>query len=293
VQLKIISVSYLQGITSYFINLTPSQRIEAFGTDLIAIPIEDFFLHVILFGFFLTYVVRPMAPRYSNERLSSWYRSIQYERYVLSAGLILLILGLIMGPMIGDQVIDNNSISSSFRISSNNFAPSLAISIEPPSYLLQPQSTMKISGSLTIQSNEGAFDQVLLIAKQNSYDNFIIGVSALFKVSPPNTSNNLIIFKNGYNNLLSMLYSDSLAMNLTNLNETSIDTQLIFSSVALVAVIENWNDTLISEGIEQTMGAKLALTVRFSRITVYLIGLGTFIVGILVIFFSVNLKKKN
>ena len=182
---------------------------------------------------------------------------------------------------------------ASFRISSGNFSPSLAISIEPPSYLFQPQSTMQISGSLTIQSNEGRFDHVLLIAEQKSYDNFIVGVSALFKVSPTNTSDNLLIFKNGYNTLLSMLYSESLAMNLTNLNETSIETQLISNSVALIAVIENWNDTLILEGIEQNMGAKLAITVSFSRITVYLFGLGILIVGILVILFSVNLKKKN
>jgi hypothetical protein len=292
-QLKITSVSYLQGIASYFINLSPSERIEAFGTDVITIRIEDFLIHVILFAFFLIYVGKPMIPSYSNEKLLSIYRNLHYERYVLSAGLLLVIIGLIMGPMIGDQVIDKDSVNSTLRISSGNFAPSLAISIDPPSYLLQPQTTMKISGSLTIQSNESSFAHVLLVTKQNSYSNFVSGISALFKVAPPNTSDNLMIFKSGYNNLLSMLYSDALAMNLTNLNETYIDTELEINSVALVAVIENWNDTSILEGIEQQMGVKLTIIVRFSRITVYLIGLGTIIVGILVIFISVNLKKKD
>jgi hypothetical protein len=292
-QLKITSVSYLQGIANYFINLSPSERIETFGTDVITIRIEDFLIHVILFLLFLIYVGKPMIPSYSNEKLISMYRSLLFERYVLSAGLLLVIIGLIMGPMVGDQVIDKNSVNSTLRISSDNFAPSLAISIEPPSYLLQPQTTMKISGSLTIQSSEDSFAHVLLVAKQNTYNNFISGISALFKVSPPNTSDNLIAFKSGYNTLLSMLYSDALAMNLTNLNETSIDTELEISSVALVAVIENWNDTSILEGTEQQMGAKLAIIVRFSRITVYLIGLGTIIVGIFMIFISVNLKKEG
>ncbi len=85
------------------------------------------------------------------------------------AGLLFLITGLIMGPMIGDQVVDTSSVNSSFRISSSSFAPSLALTVEPTSYLFQPQTIMKISGSLTVQSNEGTFDHVLLLTQQKAY----------------------------------------------------------------------------------------------------------------------------
>ena len=285
-QFRVISISYLRGITSYFINLTPSERVAIFGTDVIAIPIEDFLLHVILFIFFLQFVGKPMFPDISHKRIASFKYLRGIDRYLLITGIVFLITGLVMGPMIGNQTIDKSSINSSFRISSQNFTPSVAVSAEPTSYLFQPQTIMKISGSFEIQSNEGTFDHVLLITTQQAYDEFIRGISTLFTISPPNTSDNLILFNIGYSTLLSNLYSSALAMNLTNNNETAVYTEVISDSVAIISVIENWNNTLILGGNEQVMDIQISITVTSSRLTLFLIGLGSMVAGMVVIAIS-------
>ena len=80
-------------------------------------------------------------------------------------------------------------------------------------------------------------------------------------------------------------------MNLTNQYEKTIYTQIISSPVILIGILENWNDTLLLEGIEQTMSTHLAIEVKTSRLTLFLVGSGTIIFGVLLAIISVRLKK--
>ncbi len=290
VEFHLTSISYLQGIASYFVNLTPSQRIDVFGTDIIAIRIEDIFIHLFLFVIFLQ-VTKPMFPKVSIKRFWNYKSRIQYDGYILTTGLVILLIGLVMGPMIGTHVTDSNTNNSSFRISTNTFAPSIALSIDPPSYFLQPKTIMKVTGSLIVESESGDFDHILLVSSQEHYNAFTSDLSLLFKENPPNTSENIIILQENYTILLDRLYSTALAMNLTNLNETTIYTEIISSPIIVVGVMENWNNTQVLSGNEQKMNVKLEITVITSRLSLFIIGLGTMVLGSSTIFISVILKR--
>ncbi|MHA2346905.1 MAG: metal-dependent hydrolase, partial [Candidatus Hodarchaeales archaeon] len=139
INLEVTSTSYLRGIQSFFVNLSPSQRTEIFGTNVIPITIEMFFFHFLLFLVFIAIVVRPMNPL-SKINLLDRYKQFKYDGIVFGLGIIFIISGLMMGPLIGLETHEQRTIDSSFRISPEVFSPSVALAIEPNNLLLQPNT---------------------------------------------------------------------------------------------------------------------------------------------------------
>lgn len=290
-EFHVSGISYLKGLTTYFLNIPASERPGIFGSQVIAINIEGLLLHTLIFVIFVVKVVKPMVPRFSHSNFQKLWRKLSFDGYVLGAGLTLLLVGFIMGPLIGIQTLDIQSIDSTFKISSSVFSPTVALSSEPTNYLFQPNTIATITGTLTLQTIENDFDHVLLVSKQNDYSKFITDLSALYYSTPPNTTGNLISFRENYTLLLNELYSTAIAMNLSNQYEQTINTQIISKSVVLIGILENWNDTLLLEGVEQAMNTHLAIEVKTSRLTLFLIGSGAIISGVLLVIISVRLKK--
>ncbi|MCK4848953.1 MAG: hypothetical protein KAT16_08020, partial [Candidatus Heimdallarchaeota archaeon] len=275
----------------YFLNIPASERPGVFGSQIIAINVEDLLIHTLIFVIFVVKVAKPMAPKFSYSNYQRVRQKLAFDGYVLGAGLTLLLVGLIMGPLIGTQTIDIQSIDSTFKISPSVFSPTVALSNEPTNYLFQPNTIATITGTLTLQTTETDFDHVLLVSKKNDYSKFVSGLSALYSSTPPNTTGNLISFRENYSLLLNELYSTAIAMNLSNQYEKTINTQIISSSVILIGILENWNDTLLLEGIEQAMNTHLVIEVKTSRLTLFLIGSGAIISGVFLAIISVRLKK--
>ncbi|MFX1538307.1 MAG: hypothetical protein ACFFDI_29305, partial [Promethearchaeota archaeon] len=96
-----------------------------------------------------------------------------------------------------------------------------------------------------------------------------------------------------YRNLLSNLITYPLAMNLTNLNETCIDTQLFSGSFTIVGVIEQWNFTQILNGSHLVENTRLEVKITSSRFTLLTFGLGSLVAGIAVTILSVRVKKRK
>jgi hypothetical protein len=150
---------------------------------------------------------------------------------------------------------------------------------------------MKIEGSLLIKTNENSFSHVMLISEQHDYNIFTSDLGELFKISPPNTTENLILFKEGFQDIREQLYESALAMNLTSTNETVISARILNKPVILVALIEDWNDTLVLTGNEIESSVHLSISVRSSRLTLFILGLCGIICGVITLLISVKLKK--
>ncbi len=290
---EISGVSYLRGLTTYFVNLPPAIREEIFGHKPIAFTFDDFFVHMILFVIFLMYVARPMAPTVNLSRLSEWREKIRFDGPILGFGVILLVIGLVSGPMIGTHTIDSDSIRSSFQVSSTVFSPTIAIKFETTNYLLQPNTVFSLEGMLRTSSDDDPFDQILLLTTQENYSTFSSDVSKLFKQYPFNTSDNILAFETNYSILLNDLITYPLAMNLTNVNETSLHTQLSSGSFTIVGVIERWNFTQILNGSHLLENTRLEVRITSSRFTLLTLGLGSIIAGIGVTILSVRVKKRK
>lgn len=297
---NINSISYMRGLSIFFINLTPSEREAIYGTAPVPFIIEDFFIHFLIFVIFIKIVAIPMIPTIKNlssMKFCNYYRSkissISFNGTALSLALILIISGVVIGPLTGNSTTERNSVTGSFLISNNKFAPSIAISFETTQYLLQPNTRYFVDGHLVISSSNHSFEQVLLITQTSDYNIFSTAVSSLFEKYPLNTSDNLLKFKEGYDSLLGTLYSKVLGINLTNQNETYLNEVLPAGSYVLAGIIENWNNSEILEGKLQVEQAFLEIKIESSRLSLFLIGLFVFFTGIGLVFVSIRIIWKR
>jgi hypothetical protein len=234
-----------------------------------------------------------MLPQVSLTNVKNFRSKLQYDKYVLTTGVVIILLGSVIGPIIGTHVVDSSTNNSAFRISSTSFVSVIALSVEPTEYLFQSETIMKVSGSLVVEPQSNNLDHVLLISSQQYYNAFNQDLSALFKLNPPNSSQNLITFRENYSILLDQLYSTALAMNLSNLNETTIYTEVLSNPIIVLGVMENWNDSMVLNGNEQRMTVQLSITVTTSRLSLFLIGFGLIGLGMITIIISVKIKKQD
>lgn len=289
---EISGISYLKGLMTYFVNLPPTTREEIYGHEPVAFSIDDFFIHMILFVVFLVYVARPMAPTVDLTRLSEWRKKVQFDGPILGLGVILLVVGFTIGPMIGTHTTDTSSIRSSFQASSTVFSPTIAITFKTTNYLFQFNTVFSIEGTLKTSSKNDPFDQILLLTTQEYYNNFSSGISQLFKQYPLNTSENILMFETHYQTLFSDLITYPLAMNLTNLNETSLHTKMLSGSFTLVGVVEDWNSTQILNGDQLYENTRLEVIITSSRFTLLFFGIMSIITGVVISVVSVMVKKR-
>ncbi|MFX0015155.1 MAG: metal-dependent hydrolase [Promethearchaeota archaeon] len=289
---KISGLSYLKGLTTYFVNLPPSIREEIYGREPISFSIDDFFLHVIIFLIFLVFIARPMAPTINLNRFFEWRKKVHFDGPILGFGLVMIMIGFLIGPMIGTHTIDTDSLRSSFQISSTIFSPSIALKFETTNYLFQPSTVFSVNSVLTTSSNDNPFDQVLLLTTQDAYSNFSSRLSKLYKQSTLNTTESLLAFETSYGSLFDDFITYPLALNLTNQNKTSLNTQIYGGSFAIVGLIENWNSTLILNGSLLKENIRLEVTITSNRFTLLAFGITSMILGTGVLALSARIKKR-
>ncbi|MFX0172603.1 MAG: metal-dependent hydrolase [Candidatus Hodarchaeota archaeon] len=289
--LDITGVSYLRGITTFFINLPPETRKQIFGGTTATFPVDNFFLHFLLFFIFLVYVAKPMIPPIELRRLSEWRKKINFDGPILGLGILLVIIGVLIGPLIGPNIIDTSSVSSTFQVSPTVFSPMIAHTFETTNFILQPNMIHYIRGNLTTTSENDTFDQKLLLITLKDYSDFSNKVSQIFQQFPFNTTENTQNFEVNYSNLLNSLDSTSLARNITPSKEMTLEAQLSGGSYTLMGVIENWNFTQVLNGTQLSESTELRIRVTSSRSTVLAIGFISILAGISVTIVSYRLKK--
>jgi hypothetical protein len=287
---KITGVSYLKGISTYFINLPPEVRKQIFGGTTATFFIDDFFIHSILFAVFLVYVTRPMLPKLELTYISK-LKNINFDGPIFGLGIVFIIFGILIGPMIGLDTQDTTVLNGSFQVSQTVFSPALTITFEPTFYLLQPNTILHVKGNLSTSSDISLFKRTLLITTENDYENFSNNIGQLFKKHPFNTSINIGHFESNYSVLVEELHINSFARNFTNLDEIILDTNLVSGTYALIGLIENWNYSKVLKGEYLSEKVQLKAIVKTSRITVFAIGILSTFTGFIVLFFSFKVKK--
>ena len=288
---ELTGISYLQGISIYFVNLTPSERVAIYGSEPIALSINDLFIHVIIFVIFLVTVARPMLPDLNIKQKLSSKRKWHFDSPIMALGMILVILGLFIGPITGTHTQDSNSISGTFRVSTSTFSPVLAITFESTNYLLQPNTYYNVKGTLIINVLQSPFNHSLLLTSRSSYNTYLNEISALFRQYPFNTSDNIAQFEVSYQNILQEFTSSAISINSTVFNETTLLTNLNRGSYALIAIIDNWNTTKVLNGTSLTESAQLNVIITSNRFSLLIIGIFSIISGIALSVISVKIKR--
>jgi hypothetical protein len=289
--LRITGVSYLQGLSTFFINLPPDVRQQIFGGPTAAFTIPDFVLHVVLFSIFLVYVARPMFPHVDFKRFRIWKQPVTFDRPLLGLGVILILSGTMTGPMIGLQTTDSSSISGTFQISENTFSPTIALSFESTVYLFQPGTNLHIDGLMNITS-DNSFNHSLFLIDPSDYTEFTNNISQIFSDFPLNSSQNEQMFRTRYQSYLNALYMRSYSgVATSDENISQLTLNLPTGSYVLMGVLTDWNSTQVLNGTWQGGNVRLEIVFSTSRITMYVLGVIFLLGGIVLIVFAYRLKK--
>lgn len=288
----ISSISYLRGITTYFINLSVEKRVEIYGTEPVSLLIDNYFIHFLLFVIFLFIVAHPMIPELNYKRLSTKINLNRPDGIIFGLGFILIINGLLMGPMIGPSIKTTDSITTTFQVSEEKFSPLVAITYETTNYLLQPNALETVHASL-ITEQSPFFNTSLILTNKDNYNEFVAEISSIFKNYPPNTSENIVSFESAYVISRNKVVNTSLENNHSLQNVKNLYSMLPRGSYAIVGIVEDWNSSLLLNGTIQSAVVQLKLEVTSNRETIYILGIVCSLVGIVIAFFSFKVNNKK
>ncbi|MFX1533020.1 MAG: metal-dependent hydrolase, partial [Promethearchaeota archaeon] len=143
-------IPFLQGLRLQLLNWAPEERIAAFGSETINVPIMDFWIHTFIFAVFILYVALPNLPTLKRPSISAIIHRIDWP--VLAGGFTILLIGSFMGPAIGPQIIDSQDITTTLHVSELAFSPAVAINFEPTSFIFEPSAIQHVSVLLNITS---------------------------------------------------------------------------------------------------------------------------------------------
>lgn len=288
---KITGISYLQGLSTFFINLPSDVRQQIFGGPTATFTITDFVLHVTLFSIFLAYVVQPMTPQINLKEFLNWKRDLTYDRPLLGLGLILIISGTLTGPMIGIRTADSSSVSGTFEVSQSVFSPTVALSFESTLYLLQPGTAVHINGLMNVSSTSSLSHSLYLVSP-SVYTLFTENTSETYFDYPLNSSQNEQMFRTKYQEFLTSLDTNSYAMAPpSDENVSRITLDLPTGSYVLMGVLTDWNITQLLNGTGQGENVRLEIGFTTNRITMYIFGVVFLLSGIVTMIWAFRLKK--
>ncbi|MFX0061984.1 MAG: metal-dependent hydrolase [Candidatus Hermodarchaeota archaeon] len=266
---EISGVPYLRGLAVYFINWLPQDRVAAFGTSILAIPIRDFLLHAFIFAIFVVYVAIPNLPK--PKKLSIPAIVYQIDLPVLGGGLIILIIGVLMGPALGSQIIDSQTIRSSLIVSEDSFSPAIAVNFEPTNFLLDPSVVHQISAFFNTTSNK-TFTGDLLIAPSSEYETFIEDIEdsfANYNISDPQDA---IEFNKEYKQAQSALIATVVKLNSSDLSQLSLNMSVGAGLYSIIYVINDWNTSALLNEEILVQSVELQVSIITPRNSIYLVG---------------------
>ncbi len=183
------SISLKEGISTYFLNLSPEDRIQYFGAEFIYIYITDFPLHALIFVawfiFFPMMAIIDWTKKY--QKPMKLYTSIKkFRNPLLAFGLILLSFGIILGPALRLE-----------RVEDREFTSTLFFSEEQTNYGLVQSFELDKRDSLNLAAD---------FAENNSY--CTIGAAIATGEQFSTLAGSLEVIFNQYNNeSLSLSYS--------------------------------------------------------------------------------------
>ena len=114
------SISIEEGVSTYFLNLSPEDRIQYFGTEFIALYITDFPLHALIFvAWFIFFPVMGLIEWTTKfEKPTNFYSKIKrFKSPLLAFGLLFLTFGLILGPALRLERIEDREYSTTLFFS--------------------------------------------------------------------------------------------------------------------------------------------------------------------------------
>ncbi len=240
--------SLSEGQQIYFINLSQEQRQAIYG-DYIDLYIAQFTLHVILFVvWFIVFVIpafkrkskkeKPDKKRFNLVFKTFWGR---LKRHLTLLGLFVIFVGLLLGPIVGNDKEMKYNVSSRYRSTQTIFDPTLGVIIESKTHA---STTVKFSSAMDLIK----YNASVMLTNNNTFINFFTDFDNLTQVY---YAGNIT-----YNQLLSSYFSlvnqtkQESYFELRFIHEEVLNgTTLVFNAteettiIYLITLVDEWNLT--------------------------------------------------
>ncbi|MHA1463292.1 MAG: metal-dependent hydrolase [Candidatus Heimdallarchaeota archaeon] len=285
------SISLNEGINTYFLNLSPEDRIQYFGAEFILLYITDFPLHALIFVawfiFFPVMGIIDWTKKYQKPQ--KLYAGIKkFKSPLIAFGLILLSFGIILGPALHLE-----------RVEDREYSTTLFFSEDQTNYGVVQSFELDGKDSLTLTGD---------FAGNNSY--CTIGAAITTKEQFTTFSSDLDDIFDQYNNeSLSLSYSWLIANYQTTVNQflaTSLEhhnivansTQELSSTLSQQAtlysifILVDWNSS-----IDFQVQTQMISTLTIKRTAEFYTGISLASIGLIVTLIpfalAINLRQKE
>ncbi len=286
------SLSFNEGIEHSLFNLTPQQRIDYFGAEFVELFIRDFPIHLlVVLGWFIVFPVMSLIQlvrRYDKPQ--NFFKTLKkFKNPLLASGIILLTLGLTLGPGFGLN-----------RIEDRVYTRDLSFSEETANFGFYQKYELDKNDALNFNAifagNNSACEIAAVLATEEQFTNVDESLSDLFE-----QYNNKTIYD--YNWLVSnykvivetFIMINSLDYYFITQNTTEGITYTLDEKMTIYAVITlfDW-DSSVDFNIEtQTVS-----TLHIKRTLEFSFGLSFAVIGAVAFVFPIvdttlKLKKKK
>lgn len=206
-----------EGQKIYFINLSQEERQAIYG-NYIDLYIAQFTLHLLLFIVWFVVIVIPAFRRKKKREAKEQKRFILFskafwtrlKRHLTLLGIFVIFLGLLLGPIIGNNKEMNYNISSQYKNTNALFDPTLGITIEGKSFA---NTTVEFSSDISLVK----YNVSMVLTDNNTFTNFF----------------------NDFDNLTQIYYDGNITYNQLLGSYFSLTNQLISNSYFHLRLIQD------------------------------------------------------
>lgn len=173
-----VDQSTIQGLYSYLLNWSPQDFQQNFGTTKFAYPTTGAVLHGTILLAWLHFVLRVVLPPLPQNRVNGWFQPLkkvgrrlqaywqQVPKLALGAGVIVLLGGFALGPMVGPTVRDSQDLTNTIELTDERFRPFFWLTFETVAQPLDPRAsqTLDYKYNVTERSANRSIELMFVVA---------------------------------------------------------------------------------------------------------------------------------
>ena len=275
------TVSLNEGINTYFLNLTPQERIDYFGTEFIALYVADFPLHLTIFLAWFVFFPGIAFYNWLNKYQKPQKFFLHFKDFkspLLAFGLILLTFGSILGPAFKLQRIENREYSTNLSFSEKSTNYGVIQSFE-----LDANDILMLQGDFA--GNNSYCSISAAIATEDQFGATSTQLSNLFEEYNDNASISYSTLITNYKTIIDDFIDNSLQHYAILQNSTETISYILDINERLYSVLflTDWNSSL-----EFTTQVQIESTLTIQRPLEFYFGLSFMIVGFVLICGSIT-----
>lgn len=304
-----VQQSNISGLFNYLFNWTPQQLINYYHSTVFEYVFVGLILNIFLVVLWLYFVVKPFWPLEGKHvgqkldifsiftKLHSYWKHITKE--ILVPGLILIIIGFTLGPLITPQVTYNQPINNDIEFTGYTFNGFSYIPLDAISQPFDPNAQYIVSVTYNLTNVQTGDELYFVIASNSFFTN--LGQKISETLSAFNSNGNLTtdtVLKSNYlNNVDSLITNQSTIyyqVQKTNLLDFTYSFNLPSkNSYGIGFVLKNWVSTTFLNETNTQLFLNGNTIITYTRNVNYWIGMSIQAIGMFFVVIALVLPFKK